>query len=133
MTVIPWFSRVSPRDGLERWEVAGLRPHGETEKGRLCLLFRESQKNSLSTEPPEGKVTIDLRHTSSRLPHVLRTLPMGNEMLPKPANVPTGTLPAQVTGTVPQNQSIFMPEDSIWKRYSSHQEFPLSVAASVVL
>lgn len=58
---------------------------------------------------------------------------MGNEMLPKPANVPTAALPPQATGTVPQNQSIFLPEESIWKRYSSHQEFPLSVAASVVL
>jgi hypothetical protein len=55
---------------------------------------------------------------------------MGNEMMPKPANVPT---PAQVTGAVPQSQSMFLPDESIWKRYSSHQEFPLSVAASVVL
>jgi len=34
---------------------------------------------------------------------------------------------------VPPSQSIFLPEESMWKRYSSHQEFPLSVAASVVL
>jgi len=58
---------------------------------------------------------------------------MGNEMLPKPTGIPAATPAPQATGTVPQNQSIFLPEDSIWKRYSSHQEFPLSVAASVVL
>jgi len=34
---------------------------------------------------------------------------------------------------VPPSQSIFTNEESIWKRYSSHQEFPLSMAASVVL
>lgn len=58
---------------------------------------------------------------------------MGNEMLTKPTNVPTPPATSQVTGSVPQDQSIFMPEESIWKRYSSHQEFPLSMAASVVL
>lgn len=56
---------------------------------------------------------------------------MGNEMYTRPVN--SAPASPQVTGTVPQNQSIFLPEESIWKRYSSHQEFPLSIAASVVL